>query len=72
MLSLIFFQIIKRVWTPPVLLTAEFLESITVITYSRHPIIISWMNKCTKVVRGYLEETEIMLHRRLLELAVED
>lgn len=54
------------------MLTAEFLESITVITYSRHPIIISWMNKCTKVVRGYLEETEIMLHRRLLELAIKD
>ena len=41
-----------------VLLTAEFLEFSTVIAYSRHSVIISWINKCTIVIRKCLEETE--------------
>lgn len=41
-----------------VLLTAEFLEFSTVIAYSRHSTIISWMNKCTIVGSKCLEETE--------------
>lgn len=40
------------------MLTAEFLEFSTVIAYSRHSVIISWINKCTIVVRKCLEETE--------------
>lgn len=41
-----------------VLLTAEFLEFSTVMAYSRHSIITSWMNKCTIVVSKCLKETE--------------
>ena len=40
------------------MLTAEFLEFSTVIAYSRHSVIISWINKCTIVIRKCLEETE--------------
>lgn len=40
------------------MLTAELLGFSTVIAYSRHSIIISWMNKCTIVGSKRLEETD--------------
>lgn len=40
------------------MLTAEFLGFSTVTAYSRHSIIISWMNKCTIVGSKCLEETD--------------
>lgn len=42
--------------TVPALLTAEFLESVMIITYSRHPVISSRMNKFTKVEHKDIEE----------------